>query len=224
MQNTKDVGYNSKIKMTIAKYYIPSGRCIQSVSYKDGKKIELPDSLRAAFKTRNGRTVYDGGGVLPDVLIDKDDNSQIVSSLRKKHLMFKYVSKYYKQLESKCDSNNCDFEDFDHFKQYLVDEEFIHEGSSAHALNKLIAKAKKEKTYDAIKGQVNQINDALSSMQSELIEASKEDIMNFISQDLAGRKFFAKGLKKQALKGDADILRAVSILKDKSQYNEILKN
>lgn len=73
VQNTKDVGYNAKVKLTIAKYYIPSGRCIQSVKYENGEPVHLPDSLRVAFKTRNGRTVYDGGGVKPDIELPDAD-------------------------------------------------------------------------------------------------------------------------------------------------------
>ena len=83
VQNTKDVGYNSKVKLTTAKYYIPSGRCIQAVEYEDGEPIDIPESERGVFYTKNGRKVLDGGGVKPDLVMDKNEEDDFMKAIKK---------------------------------------------------------------------------------------------------------------------------------------------
>ena len=223
VQNTKDVGYNSKIKMTIAKYYIPSGRCIQSVSYDHGKKKALPDSLRTAFKTSMGRTVYDGGGVLPDVVLPKAESHEMVKALRKEQMIFKFVTVNYKSLQNYCDTVNCHYDDFDAFVQFLDKEKFEYRGITESAIEQLEEKAKKEHTYEQIQGEIDHIKLTLKQMQRHLLEESKEEILRLISQDLAGRKYFAKGKTKQALRGDSEIREVISLLSDMDRYRSILK-
>ena len=103
VQQTKPLPYNAQLKLTVAKYYIPSGRCIQALDYSqrnsDGSVGKIPDSLMTEYKTRNGRIVKDGGGISPDILIEKDNFNQIVSSLYRERLFFDYASLYYNNKE-----------------------------------------------------------------------------------------------------------------------------
>jgi carboxyl-terminal processing protease len=124
VQNTRDVGYNAKVKLTIAKYYIPSGRCIQSVKYENGEPVHLPDSLRVPFKTRNGRVVYDGGGVRPDVELPDADYPVIVQKLIDQNHIFNYCTEFSLKNPPPSDAQSFQFNGFDHFIQYLKAKKF----------------------------------------------------------------------------------------------------
>jgi carboxyl-terminal processing protease len=121
VQNTRDVGFNSRVKMTIAKYYIPSGRCIQAVSYEDGEPIEIPDSLKAQFKTRNGRMVYDGGGIYPDVKVKGPAKAAGITILLRKNLIFDYATQYFYKNPSIADAKSFSLTDADYenFVQFV---------------------------------------------------------------------------------------------------------
>ncbi|MCB9054202.1 MAG: S41 family peptidase, partial [Lewinellaceae bacterium] len=130
VQNTRDIGYNSKLKLTTAKYYIPSGRCIQSVEYEDGEPIHIPDDQRTPFKTRSGRTVLDGGGVKPDVMIDKFTDAAIVQGLLEQHLIFDYVTQFCLKHDSIPNVEEFYFQDFDGFVQFLEERQFDYDTES----------------------------------------------------------------------------------------------
>ncbi len=124
VQQTRDIGYNSKVKMTTAKYYIPSGRCIQSVSYKDGAPLDIDDAKRAPFNTRNGRKVLDGGGVKPDIIIDQDGDSNILELLEKENLIFNFATQFCLKHESIPAVEDFEFTDFSDFLSFIEKEDF----------------------------------------------------------------------------------------------------
>jgi len=119
VQNTKDVGYNSKLKLTTSKYYIPSRRCIQAVEYEDGKPVDIPDERRSKFKTRNGRTVLDGGGVTPDVKLPKPELSEYTQWLKDENIIHKYVTEYVQSHDSIASPGDYAFDDYAGFTQFV---------------------------------------------------------------------------------------------------------
>ena len=142
VQNTKDIGYNAKLKLTIAKYYIPSGRCIQSVEYADGEPVNISDEERTKFKTENGRVVLDGGGVRPDIIVPKATDSDIIKSIVDQDYIFKYVTQYCLKNETIAAVEDFRFTEFDNFIQFLEKEDFKFETQSEKLLKKLEADAK----------------------------------------------------------------------------------
>src|SRR4030095_3127516 len=124
VQNTCDIGYNAKIKLTTSKYYIPSGRCIQSVEYKNGERVHIPDDKRAKFKTRAGRTVLDGGGVQPDIAMDAEQKPLIVQKLEDQDIIFNYVTQHCIGLDSIGPLESFRFTDFADFNQFLSKNKF----------------------------------------------------------------------------------------------------
>ena len=226
VQNTRDVGYNSRVKLTTAKYYIPSGRCIQAVSYKDGKPIEIPDSLKTAFKTQNGRKVYDGAGIRPDIKIEHEKLSNIAISLLRKNLIFEYASEYtfkHKEINQAKAFNfsNADFEDF---IKFLGGKDYDYETTSEKVLNNLEEKAKKEKYFEAIKNEISQVKTKIKQDKKNDLYKFKSQIKDLLEREIVSRYYYQKGEIEVGLKNDPEIKEAISVLLDKKRYNEILKN
>jgi carboxyl-terminal processing protease len=124
VQNTRDIGYNARLKLTTAKYYIPSERCIQGVEYENGEPVDIPEEKRARFQTRNGRTVLDGGGVKPDVVVELPYEAAVVKALKDQFLLFKYVNEYTIGIDSINNLKDFQFDDWAGFKQFLVKKKF----------------------------------------------------------------------------------------------------
>lgn len=222
VQNTRDVGYNSKVKMTTAKYYVPSGRCIQGVSYEDGEPIDIPDSLRTVFKTRNGRTVLDGGGVKPDLMVTEHSDLPIIKDLMRKHMIFEYATQYTIQ-KSEIDSVDVfRFKDFDGFAAFLQKKGFKYETKSEKALEKLSKIAKREGFADVFKADLKTIQDKIEAEKKNELYENKEAITSLIEKEIASRYYFQKGRIQIGLRNDQEIKEALSILKDEGRYNELL--
>ncbi|MEM1122821.1 MAG: S41 family peptidase, partial [Bacteroidota bacterium] len=222
VQNTQDVGYNSKVKITIAKYYIPSGRCIQGVEYADGTPINIPDSLRTPFKTRNGRKVLDGGGVKPDLYLDKTESERILSSLNKKHLIFDYVTQYCLKNETIADVKDFHFEDFDGFINYLEAKNFAYDTESEKILANLRQKAIDEK-YDDV------LNTDFATIEKKITQAKKNDLYEFkdaivdqIEKEIAARYYFESGKIQIGLRNDSEVKEAINLINNPDQYSKLL--
>jgi carboxyl-terminal processing protease len=220
VQNVKDLGYNAKVKITTAKYYVPSGRCIQGVTYKDGLAVDIPDSLRTAFKTRNGRRVLDGGGILPDIYIDAESKSPVVRSLRDKFYIFDYVTEFTLKNPKIGDIKDFHFTDFEGFMQYLEKRKFEGETESDKQLKELLAKAKKEK-YE-LGTEINALENKLSIAKKAEIRQYKSDIIDLIEKEIASRYYYEKGKIQMGLRNDKEIVEAVKILRDPVKYQKIL--
>lgn len=220
VQNVKDLGYNAKVKITTAKYYVPSGRCIQGVTYKDGVAVDIPDSLRTAFKTRNGRKVLDGGGILPDIYIDAESKSPVVRSLRDQFYIFDYVTEYTLKNPKIGEIKDFHFSDFENFMQYLEKRNFEGETETDKQIKELIAKAKKEK-YD-LGGEIKSLETKLSGSKKAEIRQYKQDIIDLIEKEIAARYYYEKGKIQMGLRNDKEIEEAVKILRDQAKYKKIL--
>lgn len=219
VQNTKELGYNSRLKLTTAKYYIPSGRCIQSVEYENGEPKDIPDNQRASFKTKGGREVLDGGGVSPDLKLDANAQSEILSALVEQKLIFKYVNKYL--FEHKIDSIGLEdivFTEYDEFKHFLSKSQFEYKTKAEKTLEEL-------NKLDQLTGdqELENLNNHIQNLKSDDLEEFKEQVLRQIEIEIAGRFHFQKGKSFQALKTDPEITVAIDLLNNPDKYESYLK-
>lgn len=223
VQNTMDIGYNSKIKVTISKYFIPSGRCIQGVEYDEfGDPIDIPESRRAAFKTSTGRTVYDGGGVKPDIVLPEVLDIPVVKALTEKHFIFKYVNSYMdKNPTYEGAIEDFRFTDWNSFTQFLKKENFQYQTKSEELLNNLLVSANKE-ALD-LKNDIRNLQQDIQKTKDSQIEANKSAILDLIEKEIAARYMYEEGSIRIGLRNDAEIKKAIEVLSDTKKYDSILK-
>ncbi len=224
VQNTRDVGYNSKVKLTTAKYYIPSGRCIQGVSYKDGEPVDIPDEKRTAFKTRNGRKVLDGGGVKPDINLDKNWDDSVIKGLLDKDMIFNFATQYVLKNPTAASIDDVNFTDYDSFLSFLNREKFVYQTKSEKELKQLKKTAKAEKIEDKLNIDFKSIEDKIAAVKKAELTSYKEDILNLIEKEIAGRYFYQKGKLQMGLKNDKEIKEAVKLFDNPTKYKQLLKN
>ena len=222
VQNTKDVGYNAKVKLTISKYYIPSGRCIQSSKYENGVKVHLPDSLRSAFKTRNGRVVYDGGGVDPDIEMKEADHPEIVQKILDQNMLFNYCTDYSLKNPPPADPKTYRFNEVEDFINYLKKNQFDDLSPLEMKLKELETEAQKSKTKE-LDQEIAAIKKDLNEKQWLDIEEHKELLRNLIEEELTGRVFYEGGRLLCRLQHDPLVKEAISVLNNTNRYQSILK-
>lgn len=229
VQTTRDLVYNTKLKVTTAKYYIPSGRCIQAVDYShrnaDGSVGTIPDSLITAFKTKAGRIVYDGGGITPDVKIEPEKYAKVTQELVIHDMFFDFVNVYAATHPTIASPSTFVLTDeiYDSFKTYLKEHKFAYETASQAMLEKLIETAKAEKYYDQIEGKVNELENELKHSLDRDLDVFKKEILTILSDQLIGRYFMQKGVVEYNVRNDQDIAKAVEILSNDQEYRNLLK-
>ena len=224
VQNTRDVGYNSKVKMTTAKYYIPSGRCIQGVSYDDGIPMDIPDSLRAVFKTRNGRTVLDGGGINPDLKMAKATDLSIIKGLTSKNLIFDYATEYSLKHQDLPAAQDFNFDDFEGFLNFVAVKEFQYDTDSEKALQELREEAKEDLYFDQIDEELEAIQTKILNRKKDDLRKYKMEIINLIEKEIASRFYYQKGKIEVGLKNDPEIKKAISLFEAPAKYKELIEN
>ena len=221
VQNTRDVGYNARVKLTTAKYYIPSGRCIQSVNYVNGEPVHIPDAERTPFQTRGGRTVLDGGGVKPDVIIDQPTDLPVVKGLLKQNLIFQFVTEYAQNIDSIPPVENYDFNDFNAFMTFLEGRNFSYDSDSEKLLEDLRLTASKE-NYDFV-GELAQMEAKIIESKRNAVRQHEEAIVDLIEKEMASRYYYQTGKIKMSLKNDQEIEDAIDLLRDQKKYEALLK-
>ncbi len=221
VQNHQEVGYNSRIKVTISKYYIPSGRCIQSVEYKNGEPVNIPDEERAVFYTRNKRPVLDGGGIIPDISLDEPTQPDVVKALKKKHMIFKYANLYDTYTEPAATFDEFSYDSYDDFKKYLEDQQFVYETAEEKELSKLREAVEKGGKL-SIDQELSTISDKIVTDKSDDLDQYMVLIKDEIEAELAKRHFFQEGKTRQMLKNDPEVDEAIIVLSDMAKYQEIL--
>lgn len=225
VQNVYDIGYNSKLKITTAKYYIPSGRCIQAISYdRYGEPKEVADSLKKAFKTRGGRTVFDGGGVVPDVLIPAQPNPAILQALLDKHMVFDFATDYQTKFDSIAGPQQFALteKDWQDFMQFLKTRNFVYETASQQALNKLQASAQKEGYLSAIQTQINQLKERFETEKQQDLSRYRSIIVRALETEIVSRYYFESGKAQINLRRDPEVIESLKILADPARYAQIL--
>lgn len=227
VQTTRDLSYNSKLKVTTAKYYIPSGRCIQALDYsnrnKDGSVGVIPDSLVSTFYTRSGREVKDGGGVMPDLTVVRDTFSTLIFKLVNESMVFDFVTKEVNSTKTALPIEEFKAGDdiYNRFVEYLKEREFSYESRSETDLKRLIKLAKHEKYYNVSKEYFDELERSLAPDLERDLMRFKTEILDYMEGELATRLYYQKGAIKVALRDDDYLDRAYEVfLKD---YKTILQ-
>lgn len=228
VQRPIDMTYGTQVKVTISKYYTPSGRCIQALDYahKDitGKAIRTEEKNYNAFKTKKGRTVYDGGGILPDIVLENTKTSAIAEALQKNDAIFYYATNYYYKNPTLGDKipvlTDADIADF---KAFIKKEKIALDTETEIALKKTFEKAKKENIDQAITTEYEQLLSAIQKSEENLIDKNQKEIKNLLLDELIKRYQYKEGLYQYYLKNNFEIKKSIEVLNDKSQYNKILK-
>jgi len=229
VQITRPLTYNTQLKVTTAKYYIPSGRCIQALDFSrpndDGSVGIIPDSLISEFKTRNGRVVKDGGGITPDVEMVPPPLSQIATELYMRNYIFDYATRYYwlhPGLNTAAEFSLTD-KDYDDFKNYLTGRNFSYRTITEMSLNELIANAKREKYYDIHKEIFSELQKELNHTLDNDLTTFRNEITGLLEDEIVGRYFYEAGSIERTIKTDEQVLKAVEILNKSQDYNSILQ-
>lgn len=229
VQTTRDLSYNTKLKVTVAKYYIPSGRCIQAIDYShrnaDGSVGKVPDSLKVAFKTRNGRVVYDGGGVEPDVATELVNRTPIINSLNSKGLIFDYALQYRATRPTIKTAKEFELSDADYqaFVTWLKDKEYDYTTQVEKDLGELEASAKKEKYFDVIQEQFKALKTKLTHSKDSDLMMFKKDIKQMLEREIVSHYYLQKGEREFVFRTDAEVKAALDLFKDMPRYDKILK-
>lgn len=229
VQNILPVSYNSQVKITVAKYYVPSGRCIQAIDYsnkdEDGYSNKIPDSLKTAFKTKNGRIVYDGGGIEPDIVVEPEKLSNISASLITKNLIFKYANYFKRTHNSISPANEFVVTDdiYNDFIKFLSDKEYDYTTKSEKNLEELKNIAEKENYFDAIKSEYFALRDKLIHDKNEDLKKNKEEIKELLKNEIVSRYYFQKGRIESSLADDKELKLALEILSDNQKYKKMLQ-
>jgi len=221
VQNHKDVGYNSKLKLTIAKYYIPSGRCIQGVEYEDGEPVDIPDDQRTKFKTVGGRTVLDGGGVKPDMVVDRDDDSDILNILTKEWIVFDFATEFAVKNQSIGPVDDFQFTAWEDFVAFLEKREFNYDTPAEQKLNALAAQVESDHYLKA--SDITALQAKIKTAKRAELEQHKELILDLIEKEIASRYYLQEGRIRIGLRNDQEVVEAVNVLLDPSKYEKLLK-
>ncbi len=229
VQITKDLSYNAKLKITTAKYYIPSGRCIQALDYThrnaDGSVGHIPDSLISEFKTLNGRKVYDGGGVKPDISLEKTEFSSIAEYLSKNMIVFDFATDYaakHKSIDS-AENFSISDNDFNEFVEFAVSKNLKYKTKTDASIENLVKYAKSEGYYDKAKQEIEALQKIMAHSTKKDIMFFKKQIKNMINLEIVRRYYFEKGKTKYSLSDDKYINLAIKMLNDKTKYESIFK-
>lgn len=220
--------YNSQMKVTESKYYIPSGRCIQAIDYshrnENGMAEKIPDSLKTAYKTKNGRTVYAGSGIEPDVSLEPYTPSNIAISLMGNFHCFNYANKFEKEHPSILPASEFEITDdmYEDFVLFLKDKDYHYVTSSEKGIESLISNAQKEQMNSETIKQMNDLKQRIIEDKKNDIYKFKDEIKLLLLDEIIKRYYYQKGSIEASLKHDKEVKRAIEILKDKNEYNKIL--
>jgi carboxyl-terminal processing protease len=229
VQTTRPLSYNTQLKVTTAKYYIPSGRCIQAVDYshrnEDGSVGYIPDSLISEFATHGGRKVFDGGGITPDIAVESEPLSNITMSLYSKNLIFDYATLFaFKHTSvSGLESLNPDEVAYQAFIEFLRDKSYDYTTESDDKLEELMKIAKREKYYDGAVAEFEALKKKLAHDKVKDLQTFKKEIKSFLFEEIASRYYYQKGRIQASLSDDPEFAKAIEILDNSVTYAAILQ-
>lgn len=227
VQQPRELIYGTQLKLTIAKYYIPSGRCIQARDYfhknADGTAKTIPDSLRHKFTTKAGRTVFDGAGIEPDVLLYDEYTSKIIQSIEKQKMFFKYAIDFSNSNDS-VNINNFELDDkklYD-FKKYLDNDNFVYESELNKKLTEIEAISKENNIYPKLEATINNLKAEIKKQGDNAFEKNKKLIRKILQINIVNNQYHGKEKFTYKTLADKWIIEAKSILINNKKYNEIL--
>lgn len=228
VQVTKPVGYNARLKLTTAKYYTPSGRCIQAIDYAtrnaDGSVGHIPDSLKKEYKTKAGRKVLSGGGVEPDVAVTDDDISKLSITLYIKNFFFDYATQYVKENKTIAPAGSFALNDTDFakFAKWLDGKDFSYKTETEIALDSFKQIAQRDKAFDGLKTEYSALVAKSSHDKKQDLQKHKAEVMRLLQSEIVTRYYYQRGRIENGLITDKDFNRAVSILTQPAQYTALL--
>ncbi len=217
VQSIRDVGFNNKIKLTTAKYYTPSGRCVQAIDYnarnEDGSVGAIPDSLMKPFKTAKGRTVYDGGGIAPDVTLPQQVFSRPALSLVYGEILHEYSISYFKDHltiapAAKFELTAAEYEDF---VKFAAKKEFDSRTASDVDMDKFIATTKKEGLYNDFKGEIDALEKRVKLSKEDVLKRNAAEIKSLLEEEIVNRYYYQRGRIESILRNDLQVKSAASI-------------
>lgn len=228
VQRPKELVYGTQLKLTISRYYTPSGRCIQALDYRqrdeEGNAMRIGTEDYNEFKTKNGRSVFDGGGILPDIQLKTSEFNTITNALIANNAIFDYATQYYYSHDVK---NPQDFRftdtDFSDFKKFLQKTNFSYQTKTEAELDEALATAKKEGFDKEIVQSYQQMMASIQNSKLSEIDGKKAEISRLLNDEIIKRYFYQEGLYEHYLKHNPEILEAKKVLNDNSWYSSILK-
>ena len=229
VQQTFNLPYNSLVKITIAKYYVPSGRCIQEIDYThrkdDGSVVKVADSLIHEFKTKNGRSVYDGSGIYPDVFVKQDRFANITQALVGKLFVFDFANNYRNTHPSIEPSKKFSLSDADYadFVKFLDGKNYSYNTASEKMLASLKTEATKEKQFGEIQTEYDALKAKMAASKKNDLQLHKDEIKQVLENEIAGRYYYEKGRYETNFKYDKELAQAVKVMQDKEMIAQILK-
>lgn len=228
VQGTRQLPYDAQLKLTTAKYYIPSGRCIQAIDYShrnpDGSVGKIPDSLKVAFKTRGGRTVYDGGGIDPDIPVKIEYYSNLLLNIVNQNILFDYATKYRYEHPEIVEAKKFEISDevYADFLEWSKGKDLDFSSEMDKAIKALEKISKNEKYYDGLKAQIEQLKDRLDKVRVSYLEDYKDEVKTLLKEEIVSRYFLHTGVVEASMTHDPAVLEAVDVLKDEEKYNKLL--
>jgi carboxyl-terminal processing protease len=228
VQQTFNLPYNSLIKITIAKYYTPSGRCIQALDYAhrnaEGNADKVPDSLIHEYKTKSGRLVYDGSGIYPDVLVQQDRLANVSQQLLSRFLIFDYVNIYRQAKASIPEPGSFTFSDTDYqeFVKYLADKDYSYSTRTEKMLEELKNQAEREKLTD-MQAEFESLKVKFSANKNNDLQLHKNEIKQVLENEIVSRYYYNKGRIETNFKYDKELAEALKLLQNKDQMMAVLK-
>jgi carboxyl-terminal processing protease len=228
VQQTKELVYHSQIKITVAKYYIPSGRCVQALDYsnkdEEGRVEKVPDSLITAFKTKGGRIVYDGAGIMPDIKTPDEQMSNILLSLLSKFHIFNYATQYYLQHKEIPPVKTFTLSDneYNDFVNYLKDKDYSYKSRSEAELDELKKNAEEEKQFPDIKTEFDALVSKINQNKKDDLFKNKKEIRRYLEEEIVARYYFQKGKTEYALRDSQDIQEALNLTSQPMKLKTVL--
>ncbi len=224
VQTTRDLSYNTKLKVTTAKYYIPSGRCIQALDYshrnEDGSVGHVPDSLISEFTTKHGRKVYDGGGVVPDLKVDQESLSTLAIELMTQFKIFDFATKYASENESIATPEEFKITDdiYSQFVDYVKASDFHYDSQSQADFETLLETAKDEKYYGLAKEEFEALKAKLEPNLDKDLNGFRDEISDLLEDEIVTRYYYQKGAIRAAITDDDGIKKTIEALHSETAY------
>lgn len=229
VQQTFNLPYNSLVKITVAKYYTPSGRCIQALDYNkrntEGQVVKLADSLITEYKTKGGRSVYDGSGIFPDIFLKPLKFSLLTRELVIGFHVFDYATQYRNEKDKIANANTFKLSDaeYEDFVKFLSTRTYNYKSGTEKLLNDLLAEAKNENKLDLYKGEIDALNAKISASKKNDLYLFKDEIKKVLESEIVSRYYFQKGQTEHGLPNDLELNEAIKLFTNKTQLKSILK-
>ncbi len=228
VQRTIDLKYGAKMKLTISKYYTPSGRCVQKLDYyhkNDGKVDEVPDSLIKIFHTKNGREVIDGRGIEPDINIEEENLARITAVLMGENIVFDFATEFAQKNPEIAPAKDFKITDklYKEFKDYVMKKDFEYKTATQEYLERVLEAAKQEGYDKRIDGEFKALQKVVSASKEDDLNLFESQIKGLLSNEIVSRYYYQEGRVLNAFQDDKPLKKAIEVLNNKSQYESILK-